>query len=121
MLIFALLAAGLGSSTQTEAKEQGLVVVPRDNPIEPALVPPTRVGTQRYFFDKRFEKSPGKRSFMVITPPPSSKQFGERQEGSQWLEPPDGGVAPGLKTKPYLAEPVKEPVTKIRALRGGGH
>jgi hypothetical protein len=119
MLIFALLAAGFGSSTQTEAKEQERSLMPREVAVEQELVPPPTGNKPKHFFEKRFEKSPDKRSFMVITPAPHTNQFSERQEGSQWLEPPEGWVSPELKTKPYRVKPAKEPAPKLRILRGG--
>ncbi len=119
MLIFALLAAGFGSSTQTEAKEHELALAAREVAVEQELVPPPTRDTSKHFFEKRFEKSPDKRSFMVINPPPPASQFAERQKGSQWLEPPGGWVSPELKTKPYRVKPAKEPAPKLRILRGG--
>ena len=121
MLIFALLAAGFGSSTQTEAKEQEFARVPREVAVEQELVPPPTGDKPKHFFEKRFEKSPDKRSFMVITPQPPATQFSERKEGSQWLEPPDGWVAPELKTKPYRVKPANEAAPKLQILRGGGN
>ncbi len=119
MLIFALLAAGFGSSTQTEAKEQEFARAPQEVAVEQELVPPPTGDTPKQFFEKRFEKSPDKRSFMVITPAPHANQFSERQEGSQWLEPPEGWVSPELKTKPYRVKPAKELAPRLRILRGG--
>jgi len=121
MLIFALLAAGFGSSTQTEAKEQERSLMPREVAVEQELVPPPTGDKPKHFFEKRFEKSPDKRSFMVITPQPPTSQFSERQEGSQWLEPPEGWVAPELKTKPYRVKPANEAAPKLQILRGGGN
>jgi hypothetical protein len=121
MLIFALLAAGFGSSTQTEAKEQEFARVPREVAVEQELVPPPTGDKPKHFFEKRFEKSPDKRSFMVITPAPHANQFSERQEGSQWLEPPGGWVSPELKTKPFRVKPANEAVPKLQILRGGGN
>lgn len=122
MLIFALLAAGFGSSTQTEAKEQELVSAPREKiAIEQELLPPPTGRTRKHFFDDRFEKSPNQRSFMVITPQPPASQFPERQEGSQWLEPPEGWVAPGLKSKPYRVKPANKAAPELQILRGGSN
>lgn len=121
MLIFALLAAGLGSSSQTETKEQELVVLPREKTaIEQELVPPKIGDTSRHVFDQRFDKSPDKRSFMVITPPPQSSVRLKGQDGSTWLEAPEGWDASDLKTKPDRVAPLQEPAPEIRILRGGG-
>jgi len=121
MLIFALLAAGFGSSTQTEAKEKEFARAPQEVAVEQELVPPPTGDKPKHFFEKRFEKSPDKRSFMVITPAPHTNQFSERQEGSQWLEPPEGWVAPGLKTRPYRVKPANEAAPKLQILGGGGN
>ena len=121
MLIFALLAAGLGSSSQTETKEQELVLQPREKiSIEQELVLPPIGDTPMHFFEKRFEKSPDKRSFMVITPPPV-RQFAEQSKGNPRLEPPEGWVAPELKGKRYRVEPLKESSPRIRIRRGNSH
>ncbi len=121
MLIFALLAAGFGSSTQTEAKEQERSLRPREVAVEQELVPPPTGDKPKHFFEKRFEKSPNQRSFMVITPQPPASQFPERQEGSQWLEPPEGWVAPRLKSKPYRVKPANKAAPELQILRGGGN
>ncbi|OYU53174.1 MAG: hypothetical protein CFE27_03915 [Alphaproteobacteria bacterium PA1] len=122
MWVFALLAAGFGSSAQTESKDQELVSAPREKiAIEQELIPPPTGGAPKHFFDKRFEKSPSTRGFMVVTPQPPVRQFAEQTEGNPRLEPPGGWVAPERKGKRYRVEPLNEAPPRIRIRRGNSH
>ncbi|MCA3696709.1 hypothetical protein [Aquidulcibacter sp.] len=104
MWVFALLAAGFGSSAQTESKDQELVSAPREKTaIEQELIPPPTGGTPKHFFDKRFEKSPSTRGFMVVIPQLHVRQFAEQTKGNPRLEPPGGWVTP--EGKRYRVEP----------------
>ncbi len=122
MWVFALLAAGFGSSAQTESKEQELVSAPREKTaIEQELISPPIGEAPKHFFDNRFEKSPSTRSFMVITPQPPVRQFAAQPEGNPRLEPPEGWVAPERKGKRYRVEPLKETSPSLPIRRGNSH
>ena len=119
MLIFALLAAGLGSPTQTETKEKEVLAVVPDVAIKRELAAPPLNDQDKHFFEPRFTTSPQTRGYMVITPTPPGNRSLARKEGGNWLEPPGGWVSPDLKSKRFRIEPLKKPKAKIRIQRGG--
>ncbi|MCA3694573.1 hypothetical protein [Aquidulcibacter sp.] len=119
MWVFALLAAGFGSSAPTEAKEKEVAAVVPDVTIEREMVPPPSTPPDKHFFEPNFSTSPKTRSYMVITPVPPRSRSLANQEGGRWLEPPGGWVSPDVKTKPFRVEPLEKPKPKMRILRGG--
>lgn len=119
MWVFALLAAGFGSSAQSEAKEKEVVAVVPEVTIEQELASPPLNNPDKHFFEPHFSTSPKASGYMVITPPPKGSRSLVNQEGGNWLEPPGGWVSPDMKSKPFRVEPLKKPKPKMRLLRGG--
>lgn len=119
MWVFALLAAGFGSSAQGEAKEKEVVAPVPEVTIERELASPPLNNPDKHFFEPHFSTSPKTRSYMVITPVPPRSRTLANQEGGRWLEPPGGWVSPDLKSKPFRVEPLEKPKPKMRILRGG--
>lgn len=120
MWVFALLAAGFGTSAETESKDKDVMAVTPEVTREAGLRAPPSATENHHFFEPHFAKSPHTRGFMVITPRPQVTAQAEGQDVSPWLEPPEGWVAPDLKSKPFRVEPLKklEP-TRFGQRKGG--
>ncbi len=120
MWVFALLAAGFGSSAQTEATEKEVVAVVPDVTIERELIPPPSNPPDKHYFEERFSSSPNARGFMVITPAPQGSQSRAGGDGGgNWLEPPGGWVSPDLTKGPFRVQPLGKSKQKIRVVPGG--
>lgn len=120
MLVFALLAAGFGSSVPTEGKEPERVASAPEVAIEVEMAPQTGRKPEKHFFEPRFTSNPKARGYMVITPQPQDNRKLASRDGGKWLEPPGGWVSPDIKSRPFKVEPLERPKHKIRILPGSG-